>query len=136
MGYIVDANGHLQYTHRKIVQIDCPLTADAVTVGTGAIGTTELAAGAATLPKITLTGLKFLRFDGKNGAGAVTLTGAAVGDRVAFILGVVSATGVSVVGTIPTQFEATITVTDQIQQADVANLSGNDYWVVLLPATA
>lgn len=53
MGYIVDANGHLQYTHRAIVQIDCPTTLSGTTVGAGEIGTTELAANAVTTAKIT-----------------------------------------------------------------------------------
>jgi hypothetical protein len=52
------------------------------------------------------------------------------------ILGVVSATGVSVVGALTTGFEPVITIVDQIQQADAADLSGNDYWVILLPAQA
>lgn len=99
--------------------------------------TTAKIGGAQVTPaKLVQTGMKHLRFDGRNGAGAITLTGSAVGDRVLFILGVISATGVSVVGTIPTQFEATISVVDQIQQADAGDLSGNDYWVVLIPASA
>jgi len=102
----------------------------------GAVTTTKIAAGAVTAAKQSTTGIKFFRFDGAAAAGAITLTGAAVGDRVVAILGVVSASGVSVVGAIPSQFEATISVADQIQQTDAGNLSGNDYWVILYPVAA
>ena len=101
-----------------------------------AVSTAKVAAGAITPPKLSTTGIKFLRFGGKNGAGAITLTGAAVGDRVVFILGSTLADSHTVVGTIPTQFEATISVVNQIQQADATDLTVNDYWVVLLPPTS
>ncbi len=70
-------------------------------------------------------------FTGNNGAGACTLTGAAVGDRVIGIAGL--STGA--LGFADASFEATITVADQIQQSNAGNLSANNYLVALLPAT-
>ncbi len=63
------------------------VSAGTLTPGTNAIAdnavtTAKLAAGAVTLPKIGIAGIKCLAAAGKNGAGAVTLTGTAVGDRV------------------------------------------------------
>lgn len=109
----------------------------AVTAGkiaAGAVTTAKILAGNVTLPKISFSGIKVYRFDGKNGTGAITLTGAVVGDRVIAIFGVVSATGVTVAT--PANFESTITVNDQIQQSSASDLSGNDYIVLLAPATA
>ena len=109
----------------------------AVTTGKialASVDTAQLAAGAATLPKFDHTGIKVLRFDGKNGAGAITLTGAAVGDRVLAVFGVTSATGATVVG--GTDFETAITVINQIQQSLAGDLSGNDYVALLIPAQA
>lgn len=101
---------------------------------TGAVETDDIAAGAVAPTKLGLTGIKVLRFDGVAAAGPATLTGASVGERVLAVMGVISSTGVSVVG--GTNFESVITVADQIQQSLAADLSGNDYWVILLPAAA
>lgn len=67
-------------------------------------------------------------FAGKNGAGACTLTGAKVGDVVESVTGVVAAK----VGNQAADFEATITVNDQIQQSAVGDLSTYVYLVRLL----
>lgn len=75
-----------------------------------------------------LTGLKALSFDGRNGAGAITLTGAVVGDKVLAVFGLTE----GALGGALASFEATITVVDQIQQSDVANLSANNYVALLL----
>lgn len=99
-----------------------------------AVTTDKLGAAAAALTKIGLTGIKLIRTDGVGAAGAATLTGAAVGDRVLAVLGIISATGVSVAGS--ASFESVITVINQIQQIDVGDLQGNDYWVILIPAAA
>ncbi len=55
---------------------------------------------------------------GKNGAGALTLTGTAVGDNV------IGATNLSTPGDATSSFEGTITVANQIQQSSSSNLSG------------
>lgn len=133
-------------------QVECNLGSGTVTVdeltdldavlpeGSGSsapqLETDDIPAGGVTLPKVDFSSLKFLRFDGRNGAGAITLTGAAVGDRVLALIGVTTATGAMVVGTIPTQFEGTISVVNQIQQALAGDLSGNDYVALLAPAVA
>ena len=84
-------------------------------------------------------------FAGRNGAGACTLTGAAVGQRV--LVGWLSsetATDTTTGGenTAVTRaafvalFETAITVADQIQQTSATDLSGSKYTVILLPAAA
>lgn len=75
-----------------------------------------------------LTGLKFISFDGINGAGACTAAGAVVGDKVLYVAGL---TG-GALGNANASFEATVTVIDQIQQSAVGDLSSNDYLAVLL----
>jgi hypothetical protein len=54
---------------------------------------------------------------GRNGAGALTLTGAKVGDRVAGVYNVTTP------GNSGANFETVITVADQIQQSSASNLS-------------
>lgn len=75
-----------------------------------------------------LTGIKLYTFDGAAAAGAITLTGAAVGDIVLEVAGLTA----GALGNANASFEATITVINQIQQVDAANLSANDYIVILL----
>lgn len=77
--------------------------------------------------KALFAGLKFITVDGKNGSGAVTATGAAVGDTV---LGVAGLTA-GALGAADASFEGEITVVNQIQQSSASNLSANDYLVVL-----
>jgi len=104
-------------------------------IGAAAVDTTELAAGACTLPKFDHAGIKVLRFDGVGGPGPATLTGAVVGDRVLAVFGVTTATA-AMVGDGAANFEAVITVDGQIQQAAGGDLSGNDYIAILIPAQA
>jgi hypothetical protein len=85
-------------------------------------------------------GTKEGAFIGAAAAGAITLTGAAVGDRVlsAFKFGDVSDNLTSGTGAVTAQpnalFEAVITVADQIQQVSATDLSDNKYIVRLAPA--
>jgi len=79
-----------------------------------------------------LTNAKVLSFTGKNGAGACTCTGAAVGDRVIGVAGI-TAGGI---GGAAASFESTITVVNQIQQSSASNLSTLSYVVILAPAVA
>ena len=88
---------------------------------------TERAVTAANV-RAVLTGLKFISFDGINGAGACTATGAAVGDKVLYVAGLTE----SALGNASAAFEATITVINQVQQSSVSNLSANNYLAVLL----
>jgi hypothetical protein len=64
---------------------------------------------------------------GKNGAGAITLTGAKVGDNV------ISVVNLSTPADASASFEDTITVADQIQQSSASDLSAVKYLVTLQP---
>lgn len=73
------------------------------------------------------TSLKRYLFTGKNGAGACTLTGAAVGDKVCGMI--INETDISDGSS---SFESTITVADQIQQSSGSNLSAKQFTVMLI----
>lgn len=77
--------------------------------------------------RAVLLGLKLISFDGRNGAGACTATGAAVGDKVLAVFGLTA----GAVGAADASFEAAITVINQIQQSAAGDLSANDYCVLL-----
>lgn len=99
---------------------------DTITVGSG--GTLDAASGVVKIPRP-----RVLAAAGRNGAGAVTLTGAVVGDRVDVVIGAPTAGGaLSAAG--QAAFESVITVADQIQQSSASNLSSNTYIFVLRPA--
>jgi len=104
-------------------------------IATAAVTVAKLGAGAATLPKVTFTGIKVLAAAGRNGAGAITLTGAVIGDRVIVAFGAPTAGGALAAPAAGT-WESAITVTDQIQQASASNLTANTYVFTLVPATA
>ncbi len=72
-----------------------------------------------------------ISFTGRSGAGACTCTGANVGDVV--IQGYRTG-GAAYSGVFADDFEDTITVEDQIQQAAVGDLSGVTFLVKLMPA--
>jgi hypothetical protein len=99
-------------------------------------GTTTLGPGAVTLPKIDPTGIKCLTAAGKNGAGAVALAGAAIGDRLVAVIGAPTAGGALETKVPGTDFEAAVTVADQIQQVSATNLSTKTYVFILIPAAA
>ena len=69
-------------------------------------------------------------FTGKNGAGACTLTGALVGERV---IAISKVTG-TYLGTPMSDFENIITVADEIQQSSASNLSAVTFSVKTMPA--
>lgn len=89
----------------------------------------KLATNAVTGVKIASTALKYLAFTGRNLAGAITLTGAAVGDKV------VGVANTSDGGSAASSFESTVTVADQIQQSAASDLSTKKYTVLLISAT-
>lgn len=118
-----------------------PATLAALTSTTSRSGLVELATSAEALTgtdtaraltaaalRAVLTGIDIISFDGRNGAGACTATGAVVGDKV---IGVFGITG-GALGDASASFETTVTVTDQIQQSSGSNLSANDYVALLL----
>lgn len=94
----------------------------------GAGGVLDASAGVVRLPRP-----RVLAAAGRNGAGAVTLTGAVVGDRVFAVIGAPTAGGaLSAAG--QAAFEAIITVADQVQQSSASNLSASTYVFILIPA--
>lgn len=78
--------------------------------------------------RAVLTGIKTISFDGRNGAGACTATGAVAGMKVLGVFGMTA----GALGTAAASFETTITVNDQIQQSAGGDLSLNDYTAILL----
>ncbi len=147
------ASGHIIVGSAGTVPTSVAMSGDATIIASGAVTiannavTTakildanvtsgKLAAGAATLPKVTFTGLKTLAHAAHNNTGAVTLTGAVIGDRVIAIFGAPTAGGALVAYLPGTDFEAAITQTDQIQQLNVSDLSSKTIVVILAPATA
>ena len=102
----------------------------------GSVATAALAAGAVTPAKMSFTGIKQIKVTGHNEAGACTATGAAVGDRVLAMVGAPAAGGDLIVPVIGTDFEATITVINQIQQASASDLHLDSFLLLLIPAAA
>lgn len=72
-------------------------------------------------------GLKFITATGRSGAGAITLTGAVVGDVVIGVAGL----SAGALGAATASFETAITVVNQVQQSAAGNLSANNYLFVL-----
>jgi hypothetical protein len=112
----------------------------ALTVGTtlGVTGAATLSStlgvtGATTLPAATTIGGKTPMTGsdysvcqaGRNLAGALTLTGALVGDTV------IAATNITTPGDVKSSFEATITVNGQIQQSAATNLAAQQILFIL-----
>lgn len=112
------------------------LAALAVTVaklGPLAVTTAKIDAGAVTGAKLGVAGNSSGSFTGNNGAGACTLTGALIGERV-FMIARFDAVSDDNGGM--DDFESVITVDDQIQQSDGADLSAATFMIMLLPAAA
>lgn len=99
----------------------------------GNVTTATVAAGAVTGPKLAPTGVIGGSFTGHNNAGACTLTGATVGQRVLALFEIDAAAGSTAAAA---GFEAAITVADQIQQTSVSDLSTKTYAVILLPVAS
>jgi len=67
-------------------------------------------------------------------AGAVTVAGTTVGQRILAIFGAPTAGGALAVKVPGTDFEAVVSVAGQIQQLAAANLSANTYVFIVCPA--
>lgn len=98
------------------------------------VGGGELSPGAVTGAKLSDTPFKTLKAAGRNNVGAITLTGAAVGDRVVVVFGAPTAGGALVEA--KASFESAITVVNQIQQSSASDLSTNTYVFVLIAAAS
>jgi hypothetical protein len=90
------------------------------------VTTGKLAANAVTGPKLASGAFLSTVVTGHNGAGACTLTGAKIGDKVLMNVNISDATDAQA------DFEATITVVDQIQQSSASDLSTKKFAVLLL----
>jgi hypothetical protein len=97
------------------------------------ISVSKIPAGGIGLGKLDPSTSKSGSFTGAAAAGAITLTGAAVGDRVLAVFEIDTSSGVV---TDKALFESTITVINQIQQVSAANLSAKKYGVILIPAAS
>lgn len=64
-------------------------------------------------------------FTGRNGAGAITLTGARVGDKVSALINMTSPADAKA------NFESVITVDNQIQQSSASDLTASKFLVEL-----
>jgi hypothetical protein len=133
----------------KLVKVTDPSLAIAVCVRKDASASTTvrcrfirsvLMPGVSDVRDFSPHGTKEGAFVGAAAAGAITLTGAAVGDRVlsVFKFGDASDNLTSGTGVVTAQpnalFESVITVADQIQQVSATDLSDNKYIVRLAPA--
>lgn len=87
----------------------------------------NIEASAAGAGLVALSQFSLYAFDGINGAGACTATGAAVGDIVVSVTCYTDAAQ----GNADADFESVITVADEIQQSDTGDNSANDYVVLL-----
>lgn len=86
------------------------------------------------LAKLDLGTLVTKAAAGRNGAGAITVTGTTVGQRLVAVFGAPTAGGALEVRVPGTDFESVVSVAGQIQQLSAANLTANTYVFVLAPA--
>lgn len=82
--------------------------------------------GEVTGPQISSSAFLAGHFAGRNGAGAVTLSGAKIGDKVLICTNLTDAANGAAA------FEGTITVNGQIQQSSASDLSAKNYSILLL----
>ncbi len=76
--------------------------------------------------------LKTYSAAGRNGTGAITVTGTKVGDLVVGALGYVTGTG-AITSLSNSSFESVVTVADQIQQTTATNLTANTFVFLVQP---
>jgi hypothetical protein len=85
----------------------------------------------AALTQLEAMALSYQQFQGRNGAGAITVIGAQVGETVSTVTGLIGSTGDQ-----KTLFESVITVKGQIQQISDTDLTSKWYRVHLIPLGA
>jgi hypothetical protein len=119
--YTKQGGGELVVAKGGKITVEAGGTVD-VSAGTLVPGTNAIADGAVTTTKLA--------------SGAITLTGAAIGDHVVAVFGAPTAGGALEAKLPGTDFEAAVTVTDEIQQLSASNLSTKTYIFVLIPAAA
>src|SRR3990172_1448905 len=85
----------------------------------------------AALAQLEALALRYKTFEGRVGAGLISLAGARKGDTVTAVTGIVGASGSQAAA-----FETVISVEDEIQQVSVSDLSGKWYRALLTPVEA
>ena len=110
-------------------KVEIPQTEDKITLDDG--GEIDARGG-------QIGGLVFktLSAAGVAAAGPVTLAGAAVGDRLLSVFGALTAGGPLLAKAVGTDFEATVSVTGQVQQLAAADLSLSTFVFLLEPKLA
>ncbi len=92
-------------------------------------GITTLGSGlTAALLQLETLAMQYMEFQGREGIGACTLTGAQVGDTVSSLVGISGVTGDQT-----NKFESMITAEDEIQQVSSDDLSEKYYRAYLIP---
>jgi hypothetical protein len=81
-------------------------------------------------------GIYALPIVGNNGAGACTAEGTEVGDQLLAIFGAPTAGGAMLVKVPGTDFEATVSVANELQQRAATNLSADTFVGLFVPAPA
>ncbi len=85
----------------------------------------------AALSQLEAIALRYKKFEGLTGAGAIALPGARVGDTVSTLIGLVGTSGDQ-----SAKFETVISVADEIQQTSSDDLSGKFFRAYLVPLGA
>jgi hypothetical protein len=92
-------------------------------------GITTLGSGlTAALLQLEALAMQYMEFQGRDGAGAIILTCAQVGDTVSSLVGISGATGDQT-----NKFESMITAEDEIQQISSDDLTEKYYRAYLIP---
>lgn len=125
-GYIVRATGH-DWTGDDPVAPEAKAAARMLLVrwhedpGGMAAGAALHHGLLAALSQLEGLALRYKRFAGRNGAGAISVPGAQAGDTVTALIGLIGVTGDQ-----SANFESVITIDGEIQQTATGDLS--DYW--------
>ena len=97
--------------------------------GMSATGMASLGFGlTSALTQLEALALRYYRFEGLTGAGAISLPGVRRGDTVSTLTGLIGSSGDQ-----SASFESVITVDDQIQQSSTADLSEKWYQAYIVP---
>jgi hypothetical protein len=140
---LIDDLGTMLADETQADETTLTITDGTISVKSGGIAATQLATNAVTAVKITaqnVTGPKIATgalqqlvgagIDGDPTGGATTLTGAAVGDRVVSVIAYTA----GVPSDVTAEFEAAVTVVNQLQQLDGEDLAAIPLVVTLLKA--
>jgi hypothetical protein len=131
--HIRNATGH-DWTQDSAIQPGAKAAARMLLVqwfeNPGMVGSSEMPVFGlvAALSQLETIALRYKTFEGSSSAGAISVPGSRAGDTVGSLVGIVGASGDQ-----SSNFEAVITVDDQIQQLSSSDLSAKYYRVYLVP---